>query len=136
MNLTAMGQVQVSVKELLALRLKHLFSAVDIKPADALGKQRCGSITTISGYTEWLGDADLPISIGWDWCIGIQLFSMRCEPPAQAAHWLRDDLPRTNIQVVDEHGCALAWEDNLRVLATWVDAQAWQSDVAKAVVAA
>jgi len=133
MNLTAMGQVQVSVKELLALRLKHWFSATDLEAAGAQAKQRCGSITTISGYTEWLGDTELPVSIGWDWCIGIQLFSRLCEPPAQAAHWLREDLPRTNIQVVDEHGCALAWEDNLRVLATWVDAQAWQGDVAKAV---
>jgi hypothetical protein len=52
-----------------------------------------------------------------------------CEPPAQAANWLRKDLPSTNIQVVDEHGCALVWQDDLRVLATWVDAQARQSEV-------
>jgi len=62
-----------------------------------------------------------PIQLHW---LGLvcwySIFSLLCEPPAQAANWLRDELPSTNIQVVDEHGCALVWQDNLRVLTTWV----------------
>jgi len=81
-----MGQVQVSVKELLALRPKHRFFASVLEPAGALAKQRCGSIATVSRHTQWLCDADLSNSIGWDWCVGIQLFSLLCEPPAQAAN--------------------------------------------------
>lgn len=136
MKLTGMGQVQVNVQELLALRLKHLFSAADPAPTDAPTEQRCGTATTLCGFTEWLGDTVLPISIGWDWCIDIQPFRNLSEPHQPAAHWHRDDLPRTNIQLLDEHGHALAWDDNLRVLATWVDAQAWQHEVANAVSAA
>ena len=136
MNLVAMGQVQVSVKELLALRLKHLFSATDTEPTDIPTERRCGSATTLTGYTEWLGDAEVPISIGWDWCICIRPTRLSGEPSEQAAYWQLNDLPYTNIQLLDEHGRALAWHDNLRVLATWVDARDWQTSVAKAVSAA
>ena len=136
MKLTNMGQVQVTAQELVALRLKHLFSATDTAPTDLPAERRCGAATTLTGYTEWLGDADVPISIGWDWCIGIQPTRTSSVSSEQAAYWQRYDLPHTNIQLLDEHGHALTWEDNLRVLASWVDAQDWQTYVAKAVSAA
>jgi hypothetical protein len=37
---------------------------------------------------------------------------------------------------VNEKGQPLPWEDNLRVLAIWVDVQDWQNAVANAVKAA
>lgn len=127
MNITNMGQVQASVQELLALRLKHLHSAADPEPGNTPHLQRCGTATTLSGYTEWVGDTHLPISLGWDW---------RIQAHAHTAQWQRDELPRTNIQLVNDQGHPLPWEDNLRVLATWVDAQDWQHTVANAVGAA
>lgn len=127
MNITAMGQVQTSMQELLALRLKHFHSAADPEPGHTPPQQRCGTATTLSGYTEWVGDTHLPISLGWDW---------RIEARDNTAQWQRDELPRTNIQLVNEQGLPLPWEDNLRVLATWVDAQDWQHTVANAVGAA
>jgi hypothetical protein len=136
MKLTNMGQVQVTAKELVALRLKHLFSATDIEPTDLPAERRCGSATSLTGYTEWQSDADVPISIGWDWCIGIRPTCTGSALFEQAAYWRRNDLPHTNIQLLDEHGRALTWEDNLRVLATWVDAQDWQTYVTKAISAA
>ena len=127
MNITDMGQVQATVQELLTLRLKHLHSAVDPEPSGTPPQQRCGTATTLSGYTEWVGDTHLPISLGWDW---------RIKAHAHTAQWQRDELPRTNIQLVNERGHQLPWEDNLRVLATWVDAQDWKHTVANAVGAA
>lgn len=126
MNITDMGLVQATVQELLNLGLTHFFSAVDIDPTDLSTEQRCGTVTVISGYTEWMGSTKYPITIGWDWCILAN---------GQAIRWQREDLPRTNIQLMNENGRALAWEDNLRVLATWVDSQFWQKDVARAVSA-
>ena len=123
MNITDKGQVLATVKELLALRLKHLHSATDPDASTLPSEQRCGTVTTLSGYTEWVVDALVPISIGWDWCIQAQ---------PQAVRWQRDDLPRTNLQLMNEKGSTLDWEDNLRVLATWVDAQCWQKEVALA----
>lgn len=127
MNITNMGQVQATVQELLTLRLKHLHSAVDPELSGTPPPQSCGTATTLSGYTEWVGDSHLPISLGWDWCI---------QAHAHRAQWQRDELPRSNIQLVNEQGHPLHWEDNLRVLATWVDAQDWQNAVANAVNAA
>jgi Domain of unknown function (DUF4902) len=123
MNITDKGLVLATVQELLALRLKHLHSATDADISPLPSDQRCGTVTTLSGYTEWVADASLPISVGWDWCIQAQ---------TQDVRWQRDDLPRTNLQLMNEHGHALHWDDNLRVLATWVDAQCWQQDVARA----
>lgn len=126
MNLTDMGQVQTSMRELLDLHLEHLFSAADLDDTDLLPQQRCGTLTALKGYTEWRGQAPLPISIGWDWRVLTQ---------GPCVHWLREEWPRTNIQLMDEAGRALKWDDNLRVLATWVDAHPWQNNVRQAVTA-
>lgn len=127
MNITDMGLVQASMQELLALRLKHFHSAADPEAGHTPPQQRCGTATTLSGYTEWVGDTHLPISLGWDW---------RIEARDNTARWQRDELPRTNIQLVNEQGHPLPWDDNLRVLANWVDAQDWHHTVANAVGAA
>lgn len=124
MNITDMGQVHASMQELLTLRLKHFHSAADPEPGNTPPQQRCGTATTLSGYTEWVVDTHLPISLGWDW---------RIDAPDNMAQWQRDELPRTNLQLVNEQGSPLHWVDNLRVLATWVDAQDWQHTVAIAV---
>jgi hypothetical protein len=124
MKITDVGQVQVSVQELLAFRLRHFCSVVDLELSDKLPSQLCGSVTTLCGYTEWVGDSDQPISIGWDWSIRAH---------AHTIYWFRDDLPRTNIQVLNQQGHPLDWYDNLSVLATWVDAQDWGMHVAQRV---
>lgn len=126
MKITDMGLVQATMQELLDLHLEHFFSAVDADPADLPPEQRCGTSTVLTGYTEWLCRAEFPVTIGWDW----QVLTTE-----HSVHWQREKLPRTNIQLLNEDGHALAWEDSLRVLATWVDAQAWQKDVVQAVSA-
>jgi hypothetical protein len=124
MKITDMGLVQATMQELLDLRLEHFFSAVDAEPTGLSVAQRCGTPTTVTGYTEWLCSAEFPITIGWDWHVLTTEHSI---------HWQREELPRTNLQLLNEEGQVLAWDDSLRVLATWVDAQAWQKDVLKAV---
>lgn len=126
MNITDMGLVQATAQELLAMRLEHFYSALDTDPVETPPKQRCGTVTTVTGYTEWLCRAAFPITIGWDW----QVLTTK-----HNVHWQREELPRTNIQLLSENGQALPGEDSLRVLATWVDAQAWQRDVERALSA-
>lgn len=121
-----MGLVQANLQELLNLRLEHYFSAVDADPEDLPPKRRCGTVSPISGYTEWLCCAEFPITIGWDWHVLTK---------EHRAHWQREELPRTNIQLLHEDGQALVWEDSLRVLATWIDAHEWQKYVVQAVSA-
>jgi hypothetical protein len=124
MKITDMGLVQATMQELLNLRLEHFFSAVDAGPEHLPPNQRCGTVTTVTGYTEWLCSEEFPITIGWDWHVLTTEHSIR---------WQREELPRTNLQLLNEEGQVLAWDDSLRVLATWVDAQAWQKDVLQAV---
>jgi Domain of unknown function (DUF4902) len=126
MKTTNMGLVQATMKELLNQRLEHFFSAIDADPDDLPPNRRCGTVTTLTGYTEWLCSAEFPITIGWDWHV---------LAAAHGIHWKRKELPRTNIQLLNEDGDALAWDDSLLVLSTWVDAQAWQKDVVQAVSA-
>jgi len=129
-----MGQVQLNVQELMELRLEHLHSAADPDPNQADALRRCGTATTLRGYTEWLGVAHVPISIGWDWCV--YTATTLGAPKGQPHCWQRDDWPRTNMQLHDEHGHPLPWRHNLCVLATWVDAQDWQAEVTHALCAA
>ncbi len=124
MKLTDMGLVQTTVRELLALRLKHFFSAVDADVSSMPYERRCGTLTTVSGFTEWQGCSAFPISLGWDW----QIITID-----RSVIWVRGEMPRANIQLYCDGGFALSPDDNLTVLASWIDAQAWQRDVARAV---
>lgn len=124
MNMNNMGLVQATLEELLNLSMQHFFSAVDLELSDLSINQRCGTVTVLTGYTEWMARAELLITIGWDWCVMAR---------EQGIFWQRDELPRTNIQLLNKYGQAIVWEDNLRILATWVDSHIWQTDVVRAV---
>lgn len=124
MEITDTGLVLATIHELLELRLVHFISAVDVDPTELPVEHRCGTPTTVTGYTEWVSHAEFPITVGWDWSMLMR---------GRSVHWQREELPRTNVQLLSEDGHALAWEASLRVLATWVDAQTWQKEVAMAV---
>jgi Domain of unknown function (DUF4902) len=124
MKITHKGLVLASINELLELRLEHLMSAVDHDPADFPVEHRCGTHTTVTGYTEWLCRAEFPITIGWDWAVFVR---------EGIVHLQREEIPRTNILLLNKDGHALDCEKSLCLLATWVDAQPWQMHVAMAV---
>ena len=124
MKITQTGQVHTSMQELLTLHLTHFFSALDtpdprVQPAQTLSVNQVWS-----GYTEWRGQCRLPVSIGWDWQVTAR---------DRQLHWHREALPRTNLQLINHHGQALSWHDNIMVLASWIDAHSWQTEVAQAV---
>jgi hypothetical protein len=119
-----MGLVQATLEELLNLGMQHFFSAVDMELFDLPIHQRCGTVTVLSGYTEWMASAEHLMTIGWDWCVLAKEHGMA---------WQRDELPRTNIQLLNQYGQAIVWEDNLRILAAWIDSHIWQNEVVRAV---
>lgn len=123
MKITEMGVVQATLQELDALQLEHLWSVLDTEPWAGSPTQRCGRPTRVWGYTEWRAHADLPISMGWDWQI---------QTHNKKVCWLRDEWPRTNIQLLDGQGQVLNWQDNLQTLAVWIDRLGWQRQVKKA----
>jgi hypothetical protein len=110
------GRVRISLDELLVAPISHLITVVDAEPDEA--PPRCGSVTTLSGYTEWGVLSQPGISIGWDWL-------WEGTTPVGAG-WVRAGLPRTNLLLVDERGADLDWTRSLQVLATVVDAIPWR----------
>lgn len=114
MRVTEMGQVRTTIEDLLGVQFLHLASGVDTEIGDL--SKGCGRPTEISGFTEWIGQSSLPISIGWDWHLKMTGGSVRLA---------RFDLPRTNVQLIDADGLDFPWEQNLQILGTIVDALPW-----------
>jgi hypothetical protein len=114
------GFVRLTLDAMLSVPFRHLLSGLDQTDPDP----PCGCATTISGYTEWVSDADPSISVGWDWTI---------EPRPGSVGWRRVGLPRSNVMLVDPSRADYPWERNLAVLATVVDAIPWQEQARDAI---
>lgn len=118
------GLLRLSRAALEQVRLTHLWSGLDDE-AEAEAP-RCGAASTLSGYTEWVSAQSSSLTLGWDW----QLLPSPGQPRV-----VRLGLPRTNIQVLDECEQPLPWEDNLEVLAAYIDRIEWAEPAFGAVCA-
>ena len=115
------GYVRLTLDEVLSVQFAHLVSGLD---EDCEATVPCGAPTTISGYTEWVGKTDPPLTVGWDWVI---------DPGRDKAHWRRVGLPRTNVLLVDRSSSDFDWYMSLQVLSTVVDALPWQDQAKSAI---
>lgn len=116
------GFVRIALDALLSTPLRHFLSGVD--DAGVAPVARCGTVTEVCGYTEWLSDSACTLVMGWDWTVDLAWGAPR---------WLRVGPPRTNIMLVDDARRDLGWQRNRDVLATVVDAMNWQPDTQEAV---
>jgi hypothetical protein len=57
------GWLRMALRDARSIRRVHLLSGLDEVDPE---QPRCGSLTTISGYTEWLGGSQLEVTLGWD----------------------------------------------------------------------
>lgn len=120
MKISSDGLIRLSIEELLSTPMTHLVSGVDTDEATTLS--HCGTVTSISGYTEWVS-ADSPnISIGWDWCI---------QSGSCGSFWARVGLPSSNVLLVDSRCNHEDWDKSRNVLATIVDALPWREYIPK-----
>jgi len=115
MHASTEGYLRMTLKEVLSLRFTHLFSGLD----ESCDSDRCGSRTTITGYTEWLA-GNPPITIGWDWMVTAQ-------------RWVRVGSPRSNVLLVDPTERSYSRATSEAVLGTIVDTIAWQEQARCAV---
>jgi hypothetical protein len=115
------GFVRLTLDDVLSVPFKHLLSGLDEDAAPL----PCGTSTTISGYTEWISDTQPKITVGWDWIVA---------PDGSGSYWRRIGLPRSNLLLVDTARNDYAWDRNLVVLATVVDAIPWQEQARTALV--
>ena len=112
------GLVHLSMEELLSVPMQHLISGID--EDDEPPVKRCGTVVSISGYTEWVSSTQPEVSIGWDWHLQATRLGLQ---------WVRIGLPRTNVMIQSKAPKHLDWQVNLVVLATVVDALPWQQQV-------
>ena len=109
--------LRMSITEVLSLPFSHLVSGLDeeVAPVD-----RCGSVTTISGYTEWIARTAPPVIVGWDWALVDD-------------QWTRVGPPRTNVLLVDLALHPYDWLKNEAVMGTVADAIPWQEQAQTAI---
>lgn len=116
------GFLRIALNDLLSVNLIHLISGLDDDP---LGTRNCGSVTSIMGYTEWVGvQPGVPISLGWDWRLE--------QDVCGGVTCVRIGLPRSNIMLVDAANRDYGWDRTLEILATVVDAMPWADQTQKA----
>jgi hypothetical protein len=125
MRISGQGLIRLSLDELLSIRIEHLLTRLDRDGWDRM--RACGRPTVISGFTEWVTHTPHPVSLGWDWCLVVR---------GAAPGWVRTDMPRTNVLMVDAQGRDLPWRLSLHRLATVVDSLPWPGVVTAAVCTA
>ncbi len=116
------GLVRLSLDGILSIHLRHLISGIDAE--EHAGTGSCGCRTVLSGYTEWIGDTEPALTMGWDWSV---------ESHGGTHRWVRTGPPRSNIMLIDKTEQDLGWEKNLAILATFVDAMAWAEQAKQAI---
>lgn len=110
------GFLRLSLDEILDVRMEHLLSGFVPEPPETA---RCGTPTSICGFSEWASCSLPRLSLGWDWRL--------CWMPGVVG-FVRVGLPRSNVMLVDRHGVDYVWQRNLEILGTVVDALPWRND--------
>lgn len=117
MQATSSGLLLVALADILALPFEHLVSGLDEDAGTE--HDRCGSTTTISGYTEWVAGGFHRLTVGWDWKI-------------DARGFVRIGVPRSNIRLLDRALHPYEQSKSDAVLATVVDTIPWQEQARRA----
>lgn len=111
------GYIRLTYDQLLQVSLVHLVSGVD---EDApTGPSDGAQSTAISGYTEWLGQGGLVITVGWDW---------QMLPDNLGFHLKRISAPSSNLMLLDNRGSDLGSQKTAVLLENFIDGFNWQSE--------
>lgn len=118
MRLSPDGYVRLTLEQLQAIVLRHLWSGLD--PEDSTSLYEGAIQTRITGYTEWVSETVPAITLGWDW----QLHGLSSQ-----ARYLQVGFLRSNIMLIDglEQDLGLTQTDLL--LEQAIDKIAWQGVV-------
>jgi Domain of unknown function (DUF4902) len=124
MQLSLDGLIHLTLEELLSTPINHLISGVDLDENNRF--KSCGTVTTISGFTEWSSVAKPSFTLGWDWQIQTTIYGYQLN---------RIGLPRSNLLLTKKDDEDISWEKNLEILGSVVDALPWRDLVPGAVSA-
>lgn len=101
----------------MSLPLVHSVSGLD-EEADEFAEE--AALTTVSGYTEWLGPGDHVVTLGWDWHLVAASNNLRC---------IRVNTPRSNLMLVDANSHDFGLQKTRMLLEAVIDSFAWQDEI-------
>ena len=113
----ATGLLDLSPADLQHICLIHLISGMDEDGPDDLADYAVP--TLITGYTEWIGEGDPELTIGWDWKMTFD---------ASRVQLVRVSEPCSNVAIHGDDGSALGPVVTARYLANKVDGFNWQEE--------
>lgn len=111
------GYIRLSYAQLQKIRLTHLVSGVDEDGPDSSADS--ATTTTISGYTEWVSEGGLVLTVGWDW---------RVMPDGNDLRLRRLSQPCSNLMLQDATGIDLGPNKTATLLEIFIDGFNWQSE--------
>ena len=112
--------IRLTLETFLVTSLVHLVSGLD-EDSPTLS-QEGGSLTRISGYTEWVSATTPIITLGWDWWLDVSQGQF---------DYVRLSAPRSNVMLVDAMQRDLGPAQTSVLLETAIDALAWRDEVYK-----
>ncbi len=115
------GYVRLTPECFMQVRLAHLHSGVDGDRPPILTEG--ATLSSITGYTEWISATRPAITIGWDWQMTARDGQIQLIPLGY---------PRSNLMLIDEHGNDLGPSATEALLRSWVGSFEWQPSVHKA----
>jgi len=110
------GFVHLTFSKLQELRFSHLVSGIDEDSSPDGGEAAIS--TAISGYTEWVTQAQPVVTLGWDWQM---LFE------GTAVRLVRVSPPNSNVMLENAVNVELPHDKADLLLGTFVDSFDWQS---------
>lgn len=115
------GYVRLTPGRFVQVRLTHLHSGVDgDRP---LTSAEGATLSSITGYTEWVSATQPVITVGWDWQMTARDGQIQLIPLGY---------PRSNLMFVDEQGNDLGPSATEALLRSWIESFEWQPSVHKA----
>ena len=111
------GYIRTTFAQLQQVRFVHLVSGIDEDgPPDAA---ESASSTVICGYTEWISQGGMVITIGWDW---------QMLPEGRGCCLKRISPPSSNLMLQSPSGVDLGPKRTAVLLETIIDNFNWQTE--------
>lgn len=111
------GYVRTTFAQLQQVHFTHLISGVDEDGPPDIAES--ASSTVICGYTEWISQGGLVITIGWDW---------QMLPEGRGCRLTRVGPPSSNLMLQDPNGIDLGPHRTTALLETIIDNFNWQTE--------
>jgi hypothetical protein len=114
------GYIYLTFAQLQEVCLVHLISGMD---EDGGPDQLDAAVATaITGYTEWISEGNVTITIGWDW---------QMLPDKKTIRLYRVSEPSSNLMLQSANGIDLGPKKTTILLETFIDGINWESETLK-----